>query len=588
MGSDERAVSLSREDGEGSTDSSDGRSSAGDPSPSSQLRRTRRGRIGGIAGLTAPEATAGLRRALGENASILSSDVGLVADWDSCWLDGQVVEDPQLIRDQLGKINGAFAAAWIENGTLTLCRDAIGERTLFYAQVGEGLVFASSLRAILATGLIPAAINPLAVARFLTYAYLPGEETLIEGIREVLPGELIHFNRGRLTRERWWDVPSAAPEEDEESLRKRLRATLEKAVLRRLEATQPVGAFLSGGIDSSLVVALARRLSPAPLYTYSVTFGEGYANELPFSSMVAEHCRTIHRIVEISPAATVRHLDDSIAELSDPIGDPLTVPNALLFREASREVGIILNGEGGDPCFGGPKNLPMLLAELYGGEVEEEPFGRERSYLRAHQKCFDDLASMLAPPILERLASSPLERELEPRMNDPRFATYVGRLMAINVIFKGAHHILPKVDSEAFPHGVVARSPLFDREVVELAFAIPAQLKLRGSIEKYLLKEAVRDLLPQAILDRPKSGMLVPVEAWFQGPLRSEARDRLLGRDTLDTIIRRDYIERLLGGRLPGPRPRRGIKIWLLLTLEAWLRGVGVSRFETVRREREA
>src|SRR4029077_1439348 len=121
----------------------------------------------------------------------------------------------------------------------------------------------------------------------------------------------------------------------------------------------------------------------------------------------------------------------------------------------------------------------------------------------------------------------PLERELRPHLEDPRFRLFVTRLMALNVTFKGAHHILPKVDSVSAPFGVVPRAPLFDRDVVELAFAIPPQLKLRGTVEKYLLKEAVRDLLPPGIVERPKSGMLVPVEGWFQGPLLPEARARL-------------------------------------------------------------
>jgi len=130
------------------------------------------------------------------------------------------------------------------------------------------------------------------------------------------------------------------------------------------------------------------------------------------------------------------------------------------------------------------------------------------------------------------------------------------------------------VDAVSAPFGVLPRSPLFDRAVVETAFAIPPQLKLRGSVEKYLLKEAVRDLLPAAILERPKSGMLVPVEGWFQGPLLGEARARLLDCPTLRGLVERDYLERLLAGRLRGLRPRRGAKIWLLVTLEAWLRGV--------------
>jgi asparagine synthase (glutamine-hydrolysing) len=322
---------------------------------------------------------------------------------------------------------------------------------------------------------------------------------------------------------------------------------------------EPVGAFLSGGLDSSLVVALARRLHAAPIRTYSVSFGDGYANELPFSSLVAAHCQTEHRIVELAPAVVLHHLDETIGLLSEPIGDPLTVPNALLFRQAAAEVGVVLNGEGGDPCFGGPKNLPMVLAELLGDGASTESdqsLRRERSYLRAHGKCYDDLPQMLAPDVAAALQDEPLERTLTPYLTDPRWPSFVAKLMALNVAFKGAHHILPKVDALSAGFGVVPRAPLFDRAVVELAVSLPSQVRLRGSVEKYVLKEAVRDLLPSAIVERPKSGMLVPVEAWFRGPLLPAASARLLD------------------GRLGGVRPRIGAKIWLLVTLEAWLRTV--------------
>jgi asparagine synthase (glutamine-hydrolysing) len=426
---------------------------------------------------------------------------------------------------------------------------------------------------------------------------VPGRETLVEGVCELLPGEIVTLQRGALSHGPYWSLPrddalaparngadgaSAAPDataghEGEAALRQRLRAELERAVVRRLPAGEPVGATLSGGVDSSLVVALARRLHDAPVLTYSVSFGPQYANELPYSSLVAEHCATQHRIVELPPEAVVQHLDDAIGLLNEPIGDPLTVPNALMFRETARAVGVVLNGEGGDPCFGGPKNLPMVLAELLGDGANAgaaERYARERSYLRAHQKCFDDLTDLLAPAVREAIGEASLERHLAPYLADPRYSTFVNRLMAINVTFKGGHHILPKVDALSAPFGVLARSPLFDRAVVEVAFAIPPQLKLRGSVEKYLLKQAVSDLLPRAILERPKSGMLVPVEGWFQGPLLPLARARLLDGLAPYGLFQRGYLERLLAGRLGGLRPRHGAKIWLLVTLEAWLRTV--------------
>jgi asparagine synthase (glutamine-hydrolysing) len=563
---------------------------------SSQQRAIRRGRIGGYSGPADSPVSAKLALSLGAEAGILSAEMpeAVVADWDACFIDGRAIEDladwrALAVSEKLASVNGAFAVAWVDaRGALALARDAIGERSLFYALAGDRLVFASTIKAILETGLVARKLNLTAVAMYLSYAYIPGRETLVEGIYKLLPGQRLRFSDGHISRSLLWSLPcetEARNYPDEESLRRELRGRLEAAVACRLPAGEPVGATLSGGLDSSLVVALARRLHKEPVITYSISFGEGYANELPFSSLLARHCGTDHRIVELSPDRVLRHLDESIALLNDPIGDPLTVPNAVLFRQASRDVGVVLNGEGGDPCFGGPKNLPMLLAELfdnsYGAAPEqaqrEDPdggFARERSYLRAHQKCYDDLPVMLTPEVRRAIAGNRLEQQLSPYFADPRWTSFVTKLMAINVVFKGAHHILPKVDSISAPYNVAPRSPLFDRNIVDMAFAIPPQLKLRGSVEKYLLKQAVKELLPAAIIERPKSGMLVPVEAWFQGPLLGYARQRLLDGLTPYKLIEKEYLERLLAGRLGGLRPRRGAKIWLLVTLEAWLRRV--------------
>ena len=455
-------------------------------------------------------------------------------------------------------------------------RDPIGERSLYYAQLGDRLVHALSLRGLLQSHPLPRDLDLASVATYLAWGYLPGRETLVRGVFKVLPGERVEWRNGRIEREFYWSLPPEPSSfSDEDTLRTRLRGVLEAAVRLRLPAGDPVGASLSGGIDSSLVVALAARLHDAPVHTYSVSFGAGYPNELEFSSLVSRHCNTRHHVVEVTPDAVRRDLDRTIALLGDPIGDPLTVPNALLFAAAAADTKVMLNGEGGDPCFGGPKNVPMVLAEIFGdlyaGEARRH---RAASYLRAHQKCYDDLGEMLTPEALAGIPEGALEDWITPSLEDQRWRSYLARLMAINVRCKGAHHILSKVEALSEPCGIQARSPLFDREVVELAFAIPPQLKLRGTAEKYLLKEAVRDLLPQAILGRPKSGMLVPVQGWFRGPLLPFARERLLEGLAPWGLFRRSWLEQLLDGRLPGIRQRRGVKIWLLVTLEAWLRGV--------------
>jgi asparagine synthase (glutamine-hydrolysing) len=543
----------------------------------------------------------GRRRATGRvtgvlvpgEASATPFPAGAVADHDACFTrDGAPCDLARLAElaraGRLAEVEGAFALAWTEpGGTVCLARDAIGERTLYYAERDGALAFASTIPALLATGVPARRLDTEALLRYLAYAYVPGSRTMVDGVSEVLPGEVVRWRPGSpLARHPYFRLPEEALDDaavDEEELRAVLRARLELAVRRRLPAPgDPILATVSGGIDSSLVAALARRLHDGPLLTLSVSFGSEHASELPASSLVARHLASDHRIVEIRPAAVAHHLDECVAALSEPIGDPLTIPNALMFREASRHAGVVLNGEGGDPCFGGPKNLPMLLAEIYGdaGAAAGDPAGldparsRERSYLRAHQKCYDDLESMLDPTIRHAVEPEALERHLAPHLADPRHARLITRLMAVNLTFKGAHHILPKVDAMSAPFGVLPRSPLFDRGVVDAAFSIPPRLKLAGSVEKYLLKRAVADLLPPAILSRPKSGMLVPVEGWFTGPLLPMARERLLDGLAPRGIFRRRYLEQLLSGRLPGLRPRRGVKIWLLVTLEAWLRTV--------------
>jgi asparagine synthase (glutamine-hydrolysing) len=551
------------------------------------VRHRAHGRIGGVVGSVERTAFEALATSLGTGAQILDgTGTTLVADFDACWIEGRPLEHLAqwhriLQQERLAAVSGAFAVAWLkpDGGAVCLARDAIGERGLFYAKIPGGLIFASTLHAILATGLIDPLINLTAVARYLSYAYLPGAETLISGISKVLPGEVVEFRNGQLSFSRFWSLPAEAhgnTAPDEDGLRQQLRAELEAAVVRQLPGGGPVGAFLSGGLDSSLVVALARRLYNDEILTYSVSFGPEYANELPYSSCVARHCRTRHHVVELSPAVVLRHLDESIAFLSDPVGDPLTVPNALLFREAAQQTGAVLNGEGGDPCFGGPKNVPMLLAELFGDGAEEASTDaaccRERSYLRAHQKCYDDLRAMLTSDVRAAIADNALELQLAPFFGDPRWTSFIAKLMALNISFKAPFHILHKVDSVSAPFGAVARSPLFDRAIVETAMSIPSQLKLQGSSEKYLLKQAVRDLLPPAIIERPKSGMLVPVEGWFKGPLLNVARERLLDGLAGVGLFERTYLERLLDGRMGALRPRRGVKIWLLLTLESWLR----------------
>lgn len=472
-------------------------------------------------------------------------------------------------------------AIWdAEKRRLVLTRDAIGERPLYYAATRSHLAFSSTLRALRRWPELELSVNLDGVRKYLSYGFVPGEATLLTGVRELLPGHYLTAWRDgaalRLEQRPYWQACEGEQDEDApvESYSRPLRALLEDAVCERLPRGAPAGVLLSGGLDSSAITALAARLhTGGRLHTYSVSFGADYPNELPYSSLVAEQCGTQHHIVEVSGKQVARHLPETVAQIDDPIGDPLTVPNFLLDRAASANVEVVLNGEGGDPCLGGPKNLPMVLYEMY-GEAGNQDFARERSYLRSYQKCYDDLPRLLTPAAQRELAAMPPQEAFLAPFFDHRsgMSSYLNKLMLINVRLKGAHNILCKVDRMTAAHGIEGRSPLFDRRVVEFSFAVPPGLKLAGSDEKFVLKKAVEDILPATILRRPKSGMLVPVQGWFKQDMRGLAREVLLGRrarrrEILNQALIKQWLE-----YEESAFPRHGIKLWLVLTLELWFR----------------
>lgn len=508
---------------------------------------------------------------------LLSPTKQVIADWKHCWWHDKpittLIQWEQVVQQQaLGQINGAYVLAWATEQGVWLARDAIGEKTLYYTHTEQGYFFASDMALLLAISQCPRRLHPTALLAYLSYAYVPGEQTLIQGVYELLPGHQLLLGATGIQAGDAWQVPAPTPERDEAHFTSHLRQALNHAVQRRLPVQEHLAASLSGGIDSSLVVALLSQQTERQVHTWSISFGNQYRNELAFSSLVADHCHTHHQVVEIPPAVIAAGFDSTMLAMSQPIGDPLTIPNRIIFQRVGFAGHHLFNGEGGDPSFGGPKNIPMLLATLFAPPDSDRALhmSQAQHYLRSHQKCYDDLPMMLPPEWL----TTHVEDSLLPYFTDATSQGLVHTLMAMNLRFKGAHHILNKVEQLSAPWGITPLSPLFDQEVVEVAFRTPAEFKLRGATEKYLLKQAVRDLLPAAIVERPKSGMLVPVEYWFQkgGALQKLAQERLLEGLQPWPIFKKNYLEQLLNWQLPGLRPRHGAKIWLLLTLESWLR----------------
>ena len=465
----------------------------------------------------------------------------------------------------LAKLVGSFClVVWDrERELLRLVRDPVGARTLYYTPRGATRWAAGDLRSL--APYRSNALDPIALRDYLCCAFVPGNRTLWQDVRELGVGTQLTWP-GDDCHAYWQLKERLDAEEKQQSLgwhAERLRSHLNQVVQDSLPAA-PVGVFLSGGLDSSAITALAAKFHSHPVHTYSIHFGNPYPNELEFSGLVSQHCGTQHHILEISLPRMWEVLPETMAWLDDPIGDPLTVPNLLLGQLARQQVGVVLNGEGGDPCFGGPKNQPMLINQLYSPVSQQDPL---QAYLLSFRKCAADLPQLLKPELWAAVQPEPycFADDLQSS------ASYLNRLMMLNIKFKGADQILTKVSNLTRAAGVEGRSPLFDRRIVEQSMTIPPQYKLSGVEEKAVLKQAVADLLPEAILNRPKSGMMVPVQAGFQREWQRAARGLLLSRQAaIAPYLNQTLIKQWLNYQ-GDPWRRYGVKLWLLVSLEIWL-----------------
>jgi asparagine synthase (glutamine-hydrolysing) len=473
----------------------------------------------------------------------------------------------------INMLAGMFAfAVWDrDQKSLLLVREAVGARTLYYTTSGNTR-FASVQLAPLAR-LASQEIDFIALRDYLSCAFVPGDKTMFKHVSEVRPGTTVRLPDGATNT--YWQVEERIEGADQpiEWHAERLRALLDQIMKEYLPEGAPVGAYLSGGLDSSLVVALAAKFHSRSVHTYSIHFGSECPSELEFSSLVASHCNTNHHIIEITPVDMWGLLPESMACLDDPIGDPLTVPNLILGRKAKEDVDVILNGEGGDPCFGGPKNQPMLLSNIYSAitqSMDESQIAmpaQDAAYLASFQKCSMDLPRLLNREVWEEVksAESPFHADLNSDVN------YLNRLLFINIKYKGADHILTKVNNITSAVDLTGLSPLFDHRLVEMSLTIPPEFKLSGAQEKAVLKEAVKDVLPAKIIERPKSGMMVPVQLGFRKYWPRQARSLLLSRNAkikryLDQSVIREWLD-----YRGDTWSRYGVKLWLLVSLELWL-----------------
>jgi asparagine synthase (glutamine-hydrolysing) len=501
-------------------------------------------------------------------------------------------------------LRGMFAfAIWDERRRrLFVARDRVGKKPLYYALTPRGtLVFGSELKSLLAHPEVGREIDPAALDAYLTYGYVPDPLSIFRGVEKLPPGCHLTFEGGRARVEQYWDFRfEESKERREEDYLEELRALLDESVRLRLVADVPLGAFLSGGVDSSTVVGLMARHTDRPVKTFSIGFNEDSYNELKYARVAAEHFGTDHHEFVVTPDIC-SVVDELVWHFDEPFADSSSIPTYMVSKLAREHVKVVLSGDGGDELFAGYTRyaidrqrsgfarLPRFVREgVMQRAARRLPHGaRGRNFI--HDVAFDDLDRYLeSVSVFTRLNKASLytedfRRSLNGGAGRPAemFRAHAARsgsadpLDALLYLDSKTYlpgDILTKVDRMSMAASLEARVPLLDHKLIEFVTRIPSSLKLRGSETKYLLKRAVRDLVPPEILDRPKQGFGVPIEQWINQQLRDRVRGTLTERRSLERgFAEPRYVELLFAEHERGRRDH-STELWALFVLELWHR----------------
>lgn len=472
--------------------------------------------------------------------------------------------------DFVQRLNGMFAfAIWErDSGRVVLGRDRLGIKPLYYAEAAGNLRFASTLPALLAAGGVDTAIDPVALNHYLSFhAVVPAPYTLFAGVRKLAPGTLMTIEAdGRRSERRFWslDYSRSAADEDRsfDEWREILLEALRAAVKRRLVADVPVGALLSGGVDSSLIVGLMVEAGVQDLRTYNVGFedvGGEKGNEFEYADIVAQRFGTIHERIFVPEAELLNRLPEAISAMSEPMVSHDCIGFYLLSEAVSRHSKVVQSGQGADEVFGGYHWYPKLDGSSTPVADYLEAF-RDRSH--------DEYREVVQERYLADDASGEF---VAARFADPGAADPVDQALRLDTTVMLVDDPVKRVDNMTMAFGLEARVPFLDHELVELAARIPARHKLAGG-GKGILKEAARKVIPSAVIDRPKGYFPVPALKYLKGNVLENVRDALSSRAARERgLFRQEYVNTLLTDPMGHITPLRGSKLWQLGLLELWL-----------------
>jgi len=512
--------------------------------------------------------------------------------------------------DCLRRLRGMFAfAIWDRRQRrLFLARDRVGKKPLFYTQQGDRFLFASELQGLLADPQVPREPDLAALDAYLSWGYIPAPATGFRGIHKLPPAHFLtlDLDPGQLRVERYWQLhyhPKLRLSEAEAGAA--LEEKLTEAVRLRMISDVPLGAFLSGGIDSSIVVGLMARLSDRPVKTFSIGFPSDTYNELEHARRIARLWSTDHHEFVVEPDA-LTILPMLVRHFGEPYADSSAVPTYYVSRITRQSVTVALNGDGGDESFAGydryrANQIAERMRRLPGSRLAaaalaralpdslnfRNPLRRARRFLQvAHQRMSERYSRWIGT-LREEDKDALYTDELRAHLGPQRPTTWIEELfapvrsldpadaaMAVDVQSYLPFDLLVKVDITSMANSLEARSPFLDHEVMEFAARLPVELKLRRGQSKYLLKRQFAALLPPENVHRPKMGFGVPVGEWFRGPLRQLLCDTLLSPRALDRgYFREATLRRLVEEHVAG-RADHTYPLWSLLMLELWHREV--------------
>ena len=482
---------------------------------------------------------------------------------------------------------------------LLVVRDRLGIKPMYYWSTGEGVAFASELRPLTTLPELPRTLDPSAVVDYMAFGYVPEPRTILAGVSKLPPGHLLEWTRETGIRiERYWSPSIAEQRISDQDAIEETRRLIDESVRIHMLSEVPLGAFLSGGIDSSGVVATMARFSDQPVRTFSIGFEEPEFDESAHAADVAQVIGTRHTQLIVRPDADL--LFDQVARaLDEPFADPSALPTFLVSHLARRDVTVALSGDGGDELFGGYTRyfelndatpIPEFARPMFRNLALALPHGAYgRNRLLAYGRTMRGrYAGTVAFPVREAeggmirdeiaAGTVPFEQTLDRWFDDASSRDFMTQLMMVDLQSYLPGDILTKVDRMSMAHSLEARVPLLDHEVAEFALSLPASLKFRDGVGKWVLRRALADRVPSQVFTRPKRGFDVPIRDWFRGPLAHRLDAFNNESSAIFEFVAPRAVARVINEHRTGRRDHARA-IWRLLMLDQWMRLFSTGEF---------